>query len=91
VTHHGTTSTQPPLIGLLNTTDATTAMAEFIKDRGADPAPPPTTQNLGAGPHPMMKVTIISGLSSLVGWVIGVVATAAFRSRRARKNRGIKL
>jgi len=72
-------------------TDPTTAMAEFIKERGADPDPPPTGQNLSSHPFPMLKVAIISGLCSLVGWVTGAVFTTVFRSRRARKYGGIKL
>ena len=65
-------------------------MAEFIKERGEDPEPPPTVQNLGIDPHPIIRMMIISSLASLVGWVTGVVATTMFRSRRARKNKGMK-
>jgi len=92
VAHHGATSTQPPLIGLLNMTDPTIAMAEFVRERGSDPSPPPASQNLVTHTHPILKLTIISILSSLVGWVTGVVAvTTILRSRRASKKRGIEL
>jgi len=66
-------------------------MAEFVKERGEDSAPPPMVQKVRTDPHPMIRVTIISSLASLVGWVTGAVATTVFRSRRARRNRRIKL
>lgn len=92
VTHHGATSTQPPLIGLLNTTDPTIAMAEFVQERGQDSAPPPPSQEeLGTHPSPMIKLLIINGLCLLVGFVGGVIGTSLFRAGRARKNRAIKL
>jgi hypothetical protein len=72
-------------------TDAATAMAEFVKERGVDPAPPPSVQILGTQPLPMIKVTIITSLCSLAGWVTGAVFTAVLCSRKARENRGIKL
>ncbi|KAG1759033.1 aspartic peptidase domain-containing protein [Suillus occidentalis] len=38
--HQGTTRSNPPMIGLLNMTDPSTALAEFTSSRGKDPAPP---------------------------------------------------
>ena len=88
--HHGATSTEPPLIGLLNMTDPTIAMAEFVQERGPDPNPPPASQSLDTHAHLILELTIIAILSLLVGWVTGVVGMTILRSRRARKKKGIK-
>ncbi|KAG1900796.1 aspartic peptidase domain-containing protein [Suillus fuscotomentosus] len=42
VIHQGKTASNPPMIGLLNTTDPAAALAEFTSSRGQDPAPPPS-------------------------------------------------
>ncbi|KAF7975294.1 hypothetical protein HWV62_10060 [Athelia sp. TMB] len=86
VTHHGTTFTSPPLIGLLNTTDPALAMAEFTSERGPDPAAPPViraTQTRSR--YSLLELLLVSGLSSLVGWLLGFFALVLFRSLRLRK------
>jgi hypothetical protein len=62
-------------------------MAEFVKERGEDSAPPPIAQKVRTDPNPMIRMITISSLASLVGWVTGAVVTTVFRSRRARKNK----
>ncbi|KAG1774320.1 aspartic peptidase domain-containing protein [Suillus placidus] len=48
VIHQGTTNSNPPMIGLLNTTDPSIALAEFTSSRGPDPAPPPSMLRAGS-------------------------------------------
>lgn len=90
VTHHSATTAQPPLIGLLSMNDPTLAMKEFVDERGHDSAPPPSSPGTSNHPNPL-KLMLISGLSSLVGWIIGAVGMSIFRTRRAKKNKQIKL
>ncbi|KZP23609.1 acid protease [Athelia psychrophila] len=91
VTHHGTTITSPPLIGLLNTTDPALAMAEFTSERGSDPAPPPVIQAIRMRPrYSLAELGLISGLSSLIGWLLGALVSILVwrqRTNRIRKEK----
>lgn len=62
-------------------------MAEFVKERGLDPAPPPSVQGIHLQTrYSMLQLGLISGVSSLVGWLIGFTVTAVIlRLRRAKK------
>ncbi|KAL0947401.1 hypothetical protein HGRIS_013513 [Hohenbuehelia grisea] len=83
VTHHGANSTHPPLIGLLNMTDPSKALAEFRRERGPDPLPPftGTVRVNGAISRMAVNPLPLYFLSSLCGFVSGAVLTALFRAR----------
>lgn len=83
-------SSRPPLIGLLGLTDSSKAMADFINERGHDPAPPPSALVLGSRAAAQKKMFLISGLCSTVGWIVGAAGAMLFRSRRVKRNK-IKL
>ncbi|KAG2149397.1 aspartic peptidase domain-containing protein [Suillus clintonianus] len=88
VIHHGTTSSNPPMIGLLNTTDPSTALAEFISSRGPDPAPPPSLQRAGSSATEMRDTIATCVVCGVCGFLIGVIGIVIYRLRQRKRSQG---
>ncbi|KAI9569513.1 aspartic peptidase domain-containing protein [Boletus coccyginus] len=88
VVHRGTTSSQPPLIGLLSLTDPQTALMDFQSVRGLDPAPPPSVPNSNSSVQWTKYAKIASAVSAVGGFLLGGLVVVVWykvgrRSRRA--------
>ena len=74
MTHHAATTTQPPLIGLLNVTDPVQSLLQFRESRGYDPTP--QTQVLSDAHQPYKFTSAdICGVSVVGGFVVGAAVT----------------
>ncbi|KAG1749017.1 aspartic peptidase domain-containing protein [Suillus paluster] len=86
--HQGTTSSDPPMIGLLNTTDPSAALAEFTSSRGPDPAPPPSMQRVGSSATETRDTIATCVVCGVCGFLIGAIGIVVFRLRRRRRSQG---
>lgn len=85
VVHRGTTSSQPPLIGLLSLTDPQTALMDFQSVRGLDPAPPPSVPNRNSSDQWTRYGRIASAVSAVGGFLLGGLVVVVWYKRRPRR------
>jgi hypothetical protein len=89
VTHHGTNSTHPPLIGLLNLTNPSSAMLQFRLERGPDPLEislPSSAQIRNIIPmSPKATPKVIYAIATLGGFLGGIIVTVLLRSRLKKR------
>lgn len=88
VIHQGTTNSSPPMIGLLNTTDPSTALAEFTSSRGPDPAPPPSMLRAGSSATEVRDTVATCVVCGVCGFLIGAIGIMIYRLRQRRKSQG---
>jgi hypothetical protein len=83
VIHQGATSSNPPMIGLLNMTHPSTAMAEFTASRGADSAPLPSIRRIGME---MTEAAATCVVCAVCGFFIGIAVIVLHRRWRRRRS-----
>ncbi|OAX40039.1 acid protease [Rhizopogon vinicolor AM-OR11-026] len=86
VIHQGATNSAPPMIGLLSMTNPTTALAEFISSRGADPAPPPFMRRAGFSATKMRDAVATCVVCGVCGFFIGVIGIVIHRHSQRRRS-----
>ncbi|KIK45844.1 hypothetical protein CY34DRAFT_488303 [Suillus luteus UH-Slu-Lm8-n1] len=86
--HQGTTRSNPPMIGLLNMTDPSTALAEFTSSRGKDPAPPPSTLRAGSSATEVRDTVATCVACGVCGFLIGAIGIVIYRLRQRRRSQG---
>ncbi|KAG0705369.1 aspartic peptidase domain-containing protein [Suillus ampliporus] len=86
--HQGKTSSNPPMIGLLNTTDPSTALAEFTSSRGSDPAPPPSMQRAGSSATEMRDTIATCVVCGVCGFLIGAIGIVIYWLRQRKRSQG---
>lgn len=86
VIHQGTTPSNPPMIGLLNTTDPSTALADFTSSRGQDPAPPPSLLRPGSSATEARDTIATCVVCGVCGFLIGAIGIVIYRLRQRRRS-----
>lgn len=88
--HQADTSTSSPLIGLLSTTNASQAAAQFQNTRGADPTP---VAYAGQALHTTHRLSlgVTLALALIAGFLGGVVFAIVFRIQREKRRRRRKM
>ncbi|KAG2028255.1 hypothetical protein BDR03DRAFT_976638 [Suillus americanus] len=76
------------MIGLLNTTDPSTALAEFTSSRGPDPAPPPSMLRAGSSATEVRDTVATCVVCGVCGFLIGAIGIMIYRLRQRRKSQG---
>ncbi|KAK0474952.1 aspartic peptidase domain-containing protein [Armillaria novae-zelandiae] len=86
--HHGKNSTHDPVIGLASTTDVATALYEFRQGRAPDMTPSMSIQIHGQVQHSNpFWATIVYSVSSMCGFLGGMVLTVLFRLQHQKTTR----
>ncbi|KAI0313074.1 aspartic peptidase domain-containing protein [Amylostereum chailletii] len=90
VTHHGATTDKPPLIGLLNLTDASSALQRFQTERGHDPNTPISIKQI-VSPHTRsapLSPGVVCGMVLVVAFIVGGAIAWLVLVFRGRSQRG---
>ncbi|KAJ3728740.1 acid protease [Lentinula raphanica] len=81
--YHGANSSSGPWIGLISTTDSDSALIEFRQKRGPDlgASSSPAIQLHSTTVSPYVRHKLLYAISTLCGFIGGVVFTTLFRAR----------